>query len=360
MQLKERFSFPEERRLLSTSEVGGETTVNNATGFVVSFSSSASLNLQPNCLCVRDQVVIFELPCGSVADFFHSSETKSAMLSCSISCFLLPLSLSIGSTLGLATPAHVPRRWVDEIAQGYCNRRTADPNFLLKSTLEVALAASTQFAAEWNNRGGAANMIQQVDFVVPAVLTAIAGKYFSMWKTAPTLASVSSGKQQQQQQRDTLRFAGMLVPSNAFQATMMDGVTRPNARQRMGSLLAPILPLFRAGCIASGLGYGAVALAIQMRTWFLPDYIAVTRTVNFIYAAIYTGVFMAIVSNIRYQLLQGVVEPAIRAGFRGKERWRALILLETAIIFCVRVGNGFLGSSLAIAGMKLCGLQRLK
>ncbi|GMH53096.1 hypothetical protein TrRE_jg11849 [Triparma retinervis] len=69
-------------------------------------------------------------------------------------------------------------------------------------------------------------------------------------------------------------------------------------------------------------------------------------------AGIYTGSFMALVSNIRYNLLQHVMEPFIETKISG---WS----MRTAV-FVVRALNGFLGSYLAITGMRLVGLQRVK
>lgn len=96
-------------------------------------------------------------------------------------------------------------------------------------------------------------------------------------------------------------------------------------------------------------------------------------------AGIYTGSFMAIVSNIRYNLLQHVLEPFIevRNGLPTARYSSAHLLarhltpcarpqkkltgwsMRTAI-FILRAFNGFLGSYLAITGMRLVGLQRFK
>lgn len=80
---------------------------------------------------------------------------------------------------------HPIKSWTTEISVGYDRRVAADSSFPVKSIVEVFLAASTQFAAEWKNRG-APNMLPQIDFIFPAILTAVAGKYMSMWKTAKT------------------------------------------------------------------------------------------------------------------------------------------------------------------------------
>ena len=91
---------------------------------------------------------------------------------------------------------------------------------------------------------------------------------------------------------------------------------------------------------------------------------------------------MAVVSNIRYQFLQGVVEPIVidRWIFSGISsssitdnneknevepsidvgRRQSLVLLRSFVIFAVRWMNGLLGSVLAISGMRLLGVQRMK
>jgi Protein RETICULATA-related len=245
--------------------------------------------------------------------------------------------------------------WTREIATGYERRVQADPSFPIKSITEVLLAASTQLTAEIQNRG-ASSIVPQIDFVVPAILTAIAGKYWSMWKTAPTqMASAAATTATASMTGEPrLYFTNLTVPTNAFQRTLLDGRTVPTLSQRFGSLIVPMLPLFRAGCVASAIGYGLVALAIQVRSWCWPSYQSLAVPVNVVHAALYTGAFMALVSNLRYQILQGIVEPAV-------DRLLARVpVLRAMVIVAIRIGNGLLGSMLAIAGMKLLGLQRLK
>jgi hypothetical protein len=60
---------------------------------------------------------------------------------------------------------------------GYHRRVNADPAFFWKSITEVLVAAGTQLMAEWNRRG-ASRMVSELDFVVPAVMTAVFGKYY--------------------------------------------------------------------------------------------------------------------------------------------------------------------------------------
>lgn len=69
--------------------------------------------------------------------------------------------------------------WSKGIRTGYQVRVAADPNFLSKSITEVLVAAGTQLTAEWNRRG-VDRLLPEIDFVVPAIVSAVAGKYYRL------------------------------------------------------------------------------------------------------------------------------------------------------------------------------------
>ena len=214
---------------------------------------------------------------------------------------------------------------------------------------------------------------------VPAVLT---HSYFlvldcyrySMWRTAKTLDNETpQSSETTTDARSDPAIFGLLVPTNAFQPKMADGLTTPTTKQRLGSFLAPVPALFKAGTIASCVGYGITTVLIGLRTLLIPSYRTETIPVNILYASVYTGCFMAVVSNLRYQILQGLVEPIlidrwIFSGLSeevaknegGTKLRRSLVISRSFLIFVVRWLNGLLGSVLAINGMRMCGLQRLK
>lgn len=68
-------------------------------------------------------------------------------------------------------------QWKKQLHDGYQCRVAADPSFPQKSLTEVLLAAGTQLAAEWTRRG-AHRLLPEADFVLPAILTAVFGKYY--------------------------------------------------------------------------------------------------------------------------------------------------------------------------------------
>jgi len=239
-----------------------------------------------------------------------------------------------------------------EIVHQFHLRVAADPDFVQKSIVEVVFAILMQFTAEVGRRG-IGGILPEIDFVIAGILTAIAGKYYSMWKVAKTLST--GGDDYENKPSVDLSSWRSKVPTNAFQDTLFDGKTKPNVWHRLASFILPVPSLFRAGFIASSLGYGFIALLILLRTLMFPAYEVVTVNMNILHASLYTGAFMAIVSNVRYQVLQGIVEPKIIDRFFVRTP-----TLRKIMISFVRLANGLLGSYLAITGMKFFGLQRLK
>ena len=92
-----------------------------------------------------------------------------------------------------------------------------------------------------------------------------------MWRTAKTLDddvgedNTTSSEIEQSDRGDPVIF-DLSVPTNAFQPKMADGVATPTTQQRLGSFLAPVPALFKAGTIASCVGYGITTILIGLRT----------------------------------------------------------------------------------------------
>ena len=287
-------------------------------------------------MCKVKYLFCFALVASSKALTTPSSSSHSHILRSPTSTSLPSKHTSLFATNGGSSQKIT---LAQNIKSQYVQRVAADPNFLSKSIAEILLAAGTQFIAEIGRRGKS-NIITEIDFVIAGILTAIAGKYYSMWRVAPTL----------DQKDETEEVNHRDIPTNAFQTDQAYTLS-----QRGMAMLIPIPSLFRAGVIASTIGYGLTSILIAFRSLLVPSYVAKTQNVNIVYASMYTGGFMAIVSNIRYQLLQGIIEPKII-----EKLFANFPVIKAAMIFLVRLGNGLLGSSIAIAGMKFFGLQKLK
>ena len=243
---------------------------------------------------------------------------------------------------------------ISNLSEQYRQRLAADPNFLTKSILEIFLATTSQIIAEINRRGYN-RILPEFDFVFAAILTAIIGKYYSMWRVAPTCTEieVQQRKSSFSTNNNHIRQASnskKSIPNNAFQSSS----THIPIINRIYAFLIPMPSLFQAGFLASLFGYGLTSLLIQFRTIVLPHYISQTQPVPILGASIFTGIFVAFVSNLRYQLLQGLIEPRIiETIFQNNP------FIKRLLISIVRYANGVLGSSLAIMGMRYFGLQKL-
>ncbi len=108
-----------------------------------------------------------------------ASSEHNARLTCQRLFFFIGVFLITFTTHRAQAYQVVPiaSKWKLQLQEGYRRRVAADPSFAQKSFTEVLLAAGTQFAAEWSRRGGD-RLIPEADFVVPAVLTAVFGKYY--------------------------------------------------------------------------------------------------------------------------------------------------------------------------------------
>lgn len=338
--------------------------------FIVLLSSFIGCHaLLPPPTQLRRTSSLTSLPNSQFDSLDAFADEASEAILCGQDLDILPRGGDAAFVKSKISPQHI----ANSIKIGISQRVAADPNFLSKSILEVILAATTQYMAELSQRGWD-RIIPEIDFVFAGILTAVIGKYFSMWRVAKTIDTSENnipadkeggGSQKKINWREN-------VPTNAFQRTLLDGHTRPTLSSRFLAFLVPMPQLFRAGVMASTVGYGLTSALISLRTMFLPSYVAQTSPVSVPLAALYTGVFMALVSNIRYQLLQGLVEPFIDLLFdklaRMGEidgiagiiaRWRIWKSIKASLIVGVRWGNGLLGSWIAIAGMRALKLQKL-
>ena len=222
-----------------------------------------------------------------------------------LTAVLMPLAAA------LTLPARPTRA---RLTDAWRARADADPRFRQKLALEAALACALQTTAEVQRRGRAFG--READYVVAGLLTALAGKLVAAFQAAPSAA----GK----------------APTNAFQSDLP-------WRVRVGAVVGPMPRLFGVGFAAAAVGYGLTDGLTRLRD-LCGVVVAAPPRVPILGAAVYTGLFVAFVSNGSHQILQGLVE-------RGWW-WR-----RRALVVVGRAGRSLLASALAIRGMQLSGLQ---
>lgn len=226
---------------------------------------------------------------------------------------------------------------------GWSARVSTDAGFPFKLGTELVLAASLQFIAEYQLRG-LAGCLREFDFVLAGILTALAGKGFSAWRVAPS--SVISDAT-----RGIEDSSWMNLPTNPWQRGKW------TMEQRMRCAVQPIPLFFVVGCFSSLFGYGLTAVLSTIRS-SLFSFVPETRTVPLIPACLYTGAFLVCFSLPSFQVLQGILEPRVLEPLL--EAVNAPSAAKRVGLFVLRTARSLLGSTLAIRGMRLFGLQQLR
>ncbi len=242
-----------------------------------------------------------------------------------------------------------------------------------KCLLEVSLAVSFQLLAEIERRRG--SFWAESDYVLAGVLTAIIGKAYAAWRTAPTAPVPGSAERDAKREQRLVQKSGGSagrdiwagVPSNFF------AFGEYSLAQRSLAVAKPVPKLFAVGAASAFVGYGFAAVLSSLRP---PGEAPPLPPVPLLGAALYGGLFLMTVSNLSFQLYQGLVEgrivdPATSALkrriddsafsflFISNSRASAAVgLLKWLLVALGRSARGVLVSGLAIRGMQVTGLQR--
>lgn len=229
---------------------------------------------------------------------------------------------------------------------GFRERLLADPGFLVKVAIEVGIGICTKTAAEYTKRGD--KFSSQLDFVAANIVMALLADFMLVWLPAPTY---SGSRKSVAPDLLSKIFAG--CPENAFQK-VPPGYAPFSAIQRTGAVVRNGVKLFGVGFFASLLGVGFTNALIAVRQMLDPSFVPLNDPQDvFLMSAAY-GTYMASSSNMRYQVLAGVIEErGIEAVFKNNPAVCA------ALSFAVRTGNTFLGSLLWVDFLNLIGLQNI-
>ena len=142
-------------------------------------------------------------------------------------------------------------------------------------------------------------------------------------------------------------------PDNAFQ--MATAARSFTVAQRGAAVLRNGAKLFVVGTGASLIGTGFTNGIIAARKALDPNYVQKGEDMDIVRQSAAYGLYMSVSSNLRYQLLAGVLEQRmIEPLLHGNP------LASTAASFVVRTGNTFLGSLLWVDFLRLLGLQKVK
>ncbi|XP_078442539.1 protein RETICULATA-RELATED 4, chloroplastic-like [Wolffia australiana] len=230
---------------------------------------------------------------------------------------------------------------------GFKERLLADDLFLTKVAIECGVGIFTKTAAEYERRRE--NFMKELDFVFADVIMAIIADFMLVWLPAPTVPL-----------RPALSFtAGPIAkffygcPDNAFQVALAG--THYSFLQRVGAIVRNGAKLFVVGTSASLVGTGATNALITVRKALDKDFAGEAEDVPILSTSAAYGVYMAVSSNLRYQVLAGVIEQRILEPLLHHQK-----LLLGVLCFAVRTGNTFLGSLLWVDYARWVGVQKIR
>ncbi|KAJ4846963.1 Protein RETICULATA-RELATED 4, chloroplastic [Turnera subulata] len=193
------------------------------------------------------------------------------------------------------------------------------------------------------------NFSKELDFVFADVVMAIIADFMLVWLPAPTVSlrpplGVSSG-----------RVANFFYscPDNAFQIALAG--TSYSLLQRIGAIVRNGAKLFAVGTSASLVGVGITNLLINARKAFDKSFAGEAEDVPIVSTSIGYGVYMAVSSNLRYQVLAGIIEQRILEPMLHERK-----LILSAICFAFRTGNTFLGSLMWVDYARWVGIQKIR
>ncbi|ESR52192.1 hypothetical protein KPL70_013373 [Citrus sinensis] len=237
-------------------------------------------------------------------------------------------------------------RWLLNFG-GFRERLLADDLFLAKVAMECGVGVFTKTAAELERRRE--NFSKELDFVFADVVMAIIADFMLVWLPAPTISlrpplAMSTGP--------IAKFF-FNCPDNAFQVAFTG--TSYSLIQRIGAIVRNGAKLFAVGTSASLVGVGITNALINARKALDTSFAGEAEDVPIISTSVAYGVYMAVSSNLRYQVLAGVIEQRILEPLLHENK-----IILAAICFAFRTGNTFLGSLMWVDYARWVGIQKMR
>lgn len=228
---------------------------------------------------------------------------------------------------------------------GFKERLLADDLFLTKVGIECGVGLFTKTAAEYQCRKE--NFFNELEIVFADVVMAIIADFMLVYLPAPTVSlrvplALNAG-------RITKFFYS--CPDNAFQVALSGASF--SLLQRLGAIARNGAKLFAVGTTSSLVGTVVTNALINARKAVDNSHGVEVQNVPIVSTSVGYGVYMAISSNLRYQMLAGVIEQRILEPMLHQHK-----LFLSTICFAVRTGNTFLGSLLWVEYARFVGIQK--
>lgn len=229
---------------------------------------------------------------------------------------------------------------------GFKERLLADDLFLAKVGMECGVGIFTKTAAEYERRRE--NFFNELEIVAADVVMALIADFMLVYLPAPTvslrprLAAVNTG--------GIAKFF-YNCPDNAFQMALPG--TSYSLLQRIGAIVRNGTKLFAVGTASSLVGTLVTNAVLNAKKAVDKSAAEEVENLPVVATSVAYGVYMAVSSNLRYQVVAGVIEQRILEPMLHQHK-----LLLSAMCFAVRTGNTFLGSLLWVDYARLIGIQK--
>ncbi|XP_057953654.1 protein RETICULATA-RELATED 4, chloroplastic-like [Malania oleifera] len=235
-------------------------------------------------------------------------------------------------------------RWLFQFG-GFKERLLADDLFLAKVAMECGVGIFTKTAAEYERRRE--NFFKELEIVFADVAMAIIADFMLVYLPAPTVSlrpplAVSAGA--------IAKFFHS-CPDNAFQVALAG--TSYSLLHRIGAIVRNGTKLFAVGTGSSLVGTVITNALINARKAVDKSSADEVENVPVLSTSVAYGVYMAVSSNLRYQILAGIIEQRILEPLLHQHK-----ILLSALCFAVRTGNTFLGSLLWVDYARWVGIQK--
>ncbi|KAF7153966.1 hypothetical protein RHSIM_Rhsim01G0192300 [Rhododendron simsii] len=221
-------------------------------------------------------------------------------------------------------------RWLLQFA-GFKERLLADDLFLTKVFIECGIGVFTKTAAEYTKRKE--NFFNELEIVMANLVMAIVADFMLVFLPAPTVSlrppiSVNAGLMAK-------FFYG--CPENAFQVALAG--TSYSFLQRIGAIVRNGGKLLGVGTVSSLIGTSVVNALINVKKAVDKTSADEIENLPILSTSFNYGVYMAVSSNLRYQVLAGIIEQRMLEPLLHQHK-----LMLTLCNFIVRTGNTYLGS----------------
>ncbi|XP_028758788.1 protein RETICULATA-RELATED 4, chloroplastic [Neltuma alba] len=234
-------------------------------------------------------------------------------------------------------------RWLLQFG-GFKERLLADDLFLFKVIMECGVGMFTKTAAEYERRRE--KFFDELEIVFADVVMAILADFMLVYLPAPTVSL-----------RPALAInAGPIAkffhncPDNAFQVALSG--TSYSLIQRVGAILRNGSKLFAVGTASSLVGTAVTNALINAKKAVDKSSAGEVENVPILSTSAAYGVYMAVSSNLRYQVLAGIIEQRLLEPLLHQHK-----LALSALCFAVRTGNTYLGSLLWVDYARWIGIQ---